>query len=107
MENLIDIIPDQGVKYIQLAKKAVTQNDVSVPNIHVPEVWSQYSAKGSGVLIGIIDTGIDWQHEDFRNDDGTTRIKAILDFSNPGDTDGDNLLDGTGPFGGTLFTESH
>ena len=105
MENLIEIIPDQGIQYIQLAKKAVAQNDVSVPNIHVPEVWSQYSAKGSGVLIGIIDTGIDWQHEDFRNDDGTTRIKAILDFSNPGDTDGDNLLDGTGPFGGTLFTE--
>ncbi|NOZ63100.1 MAG: S8 family serine peptidase [Calditrichaeota bacterium] len=106
IENLTEIIPHAGIQYIQLAKVAQAKNDVSVPGIHAPEVWSQYSAKGNGVLIGIVDTGIDWQHEDFRNGDGTTRIKAILDFSNPGDKNGDNLLDGTGPFGGTLFTES-
>ncbi len=106
IENLPEIIPNAGIRYIQLAKIAQAKNDVSIPEIHAPEVWSQYLAKGNGVLIGIIDTGIDWQHEDFRNGDGTTRIKAILDFSNPGDTNGDNLLDGTGPYGGTLFTES-
>lgn len=32
-------------------------------------------------IIGIIDTGIDWCHQDFRNPDGTTRILFLLDKS--------------------------
>jgi subtilisin family serine protease len=35
--------------------------------------------RGSGVIIGIIDTGIDYTHEAFRNTDGTTRIISIWD----------------------------
>ena len=37
------------------------------------------SLKGQGVLVGIIDTGIDYQNPVFRNLDGTTRIAAIWD----------------------------
>jgi subtilisin family serine protease len=31
------------------------------------------------VLVGVIDTGIDWRHADFRNADGTTRVAAFWD----------------------------
>lgn len=34
---------------------------------------------GSGVLIGFLDTGIDYQHEVFRNADGSSRIYSIWD----------------------------
>lgn len=34
---------------------------------------------GSGVLVGIIDTGIEYTHQAFRNPDGTTRIISIWD----------------------------
>lgn len=34
---------------------------------------------GRGVLTGIIDSGIDYTHPDFRNEDGSTRIHAIYD----------------------------
>ncbi len=34
---------------------------------------------GDGVLVGIPDSGIDYRHPDFRNDDGTTRIAALWD----------------------------
>ena len=37
------------------------------------------SGGGSGVLIGFIDTGIDYQNPLFRNRDGTTRIVGIWD----------------------------
>ena len=34
---------------------------------------------GEGTLIGIIDSGIDYSHPDFRNEDGTTRILFLWD----------------------------
>ena len=36
---------------------------------------------GAGVLVAIMDRGIDWESNDFRNDDGTTRIAWIFDLS--------------------------
>ncbi|MDF2587393.1 MAG: hypothetical protein K0S41_1234 [Anaerocolumna sp.] len=35
--------------------------------------------RGNGVLVGIIDTGIDYTHKAFKNADGTTRILSIWD----------------------------
>lgn len=37
------------------------------------------SLRGSGILIGIVDTGIDYTHPVFRKADGTTRILSIWD----------------------------
>lgn len=34
---------------------------------------------GAGVLIGLVDSGVDIYHRDFRNADGTTRIEALWD----------------------------
>ncbi len=34
---------------------------------------------GTGVIVGIIDTGIDYQHPAFRHNDGSTRIVSIWD----------------------------
>ncbi len=38
---------------------------------------------GSGVVVAVIDTGIDVLHPDFRNADGTTRIKWLLQTGIP------------------------
>ena len=34
---------------------------------------------GAGAIVAVLDDGIDWQHQDFRNPDGTTRIKFLWD----------------------------
>lgn len=34
---------------------------------------------GAGILVAVIDSGVDYFHPDFRNDDGTTRILAMWD----------------------------
>lgn len=39
----------------------------------------ELSLFGMGVLIGIIDTGVDYRHPVFKNQDGTTRILSIWD----------------------------
>jgi subtilisin family serine protease len=38
-----------------------------------------FNLYGNGVLIGIVDTGIEYQHEAFLNQDGTSRIVSIWD----------------------------
>lgn len=38
---------------------------------------------GRGVLVAVIDSGIDYAHPDFRNPDGTTRILALWDQTIP------------------------
>ena len=38
-----------------------------------------FSLSGAGTLIGIIDSGIDCENPDFRNEDGTTRILSLWD----------------------------
>lgn len=43
-----------------------------------------YSLTGRGVVIAVIDSGIDYAHPDFRNEDGSSRILQIWDQSVPG-----------------------
>ena len=43
---------------------------------------------GKGVTLVILDRGIDWTHPDFRNADGSTRIKALLDMTGQGSCPG-------------------
>lgn len=38
---------------------------------------------GKGVVVGLVDTGVDPFHPDFQNPDGTTRIKWLIDFTRP------------------------
>lgn len=39
---------------------------------------------GQGVLVAVIDSGIDYSHPDFRNEDGTSRISVLWDQTKPG-----------------------
>ena len=63
---------------------------------------STFGVSGQGVIVAILDRGIDWKNNDFRNADGTTRIKYIFDLS---DNTGANAPGNT--YGrGTIYTEA-
>lgn len=63
---------------------------------------STFGVTGQGVIVAIIDRGIDWRNNDFRNEDGTTRIKFIFDLT---DNTGANAPGNT--YGvGTIYTEA-
>lgn len=38
---------------------------------------------GAGVLLAVIDSGVDWTHPDFRNDDGSSRIERFVHAFRP------------------------
>ncbi len=92
------------VIFVEAAHLLWPVNDVATVETGARAAQRDSNLTGKGVLIGLVDTGIDWTHADFRNPDGSTRILYLLDFSDPGDVDGDGDLDGAGPYGGTLYT---
>jgi subtilisin family serine protease len=52
----------------------------SRPDIRADVVQNGHPAfKGNGVVIGVIDTGIDWRHGAFRKPDGSSRVIAVWD----------------------------
>ncbi len=44
-----------------------------------PLQTAQYNLFGKGVIVAVIDSGIDYSHPDFRNEDGTTRLLGLWD----------------------------
>ena len=73
-----------GVRNINLPKKVELLNDKARSVVHVEEVTDPTTAvaaglpqgyDGTGVLIGIIDVGIDFKHLAFTDEEGKTRFK--------------------------------
>ena len=69
---------------------------------------------GKGVIVGVIDTGIDFRHPDFINPDGTSRILAIWDLYDESfrtsagkiGTAPPSLTAGGDPLFGTVYTNA-
>lgn len=62
---------------------------------------------GKGVIVGIIDMGIDYNHAAFRNDDGSTRLKMAIKYT--GFVESSTYTDATeiAELTTDLYTESH
>ena len=66
----------------------------------VDDAVARFGVTGQGVIVAILDRGIDWGNKDFRNTNGSTRIAAIFDLT---DDSGSNSP--ANPYGvGTLYT---
>ncbi|MGF1474339.1 MAG: S8 family serine peptidase [Geminicoccaceae bacterium] len=49
-------------------------DDARGPITGLDEALQVHQLTGRGVVVGVIDSGVDYTHDDFRNDDGTTRL---------------------------------
>ena len=67
--------------------------------ISVVQTYPTLNLQGNGIMVGFLDTGIDYRNDLFKNIDGTTRIAGIWDQT---------IQDGTPPEGldyGSEYTE--
>ncbi|MEP7027441.1 MAG: S8 family serine peptidase [Candidatus Eisenbacteria bacterium] len=77
-----------GVEGIRLALPYTLHHDLSIPDARANNKRTQSPPlagfNGNNVVIGLIDSGIDYQHDDFKNPDGTTRLLSIWDQTTGG-----------------------
>ena len=86
VEKVQQLFDYREIEYIELPKTLKYFLTESLTRVCIPQVQSAsgLGLSGSGVIVGIIDSGIDYTHWDFRNDDGTSRILYIWDQTIPG-----------------------
>lgn len=61
----------------------VCADDVTRVETRADLAAQRYGVTGAGVVVAILDRGIDWRHPDFIKPDGNTRIKFLLDMTGP------------------------
>lgn len=81
IEKLVNLAKQPNIQYIELPKNLFLSDLGSNRATCVERVNSELGLRGEGILIGFIDTGIDYTHPAFRKEDGTTRVQYIYDLS--------------------------
>lgn len=74
-----------GVVYVEASKPSKASLSASVPatgaarlRSGAPMAWT--GATGAGVIVGVVDDGLDFRHPDFLSADGTTRLLSLWDM---------------------------
>ncbi len=83
IELLEQMAKSGEIEYAEADKQLAPMLDKSLPAIGATAVKAGQvdgvAYDGTGVIIGIIDTGIDWRHSVFNDADGNSRIISIWD----------------------------
>lgn len=98
-EARIDRFTDQPeIAYVEKPKRLVfSVNQGRAASCINPLQTSRFDLFGQGVIVAVLDSGVDYAHPDFRKEDGSTRILELWDQG----------ITGTPPEGyrvGTVFT---
>ncbi|MEV5239756.1 S8 family peptidase [Streptomyces cinnamoneus] len=70
----------EAVDYVEASRPTRPELDASLPETKVDAVHAGPPPfRGAGVIVGVIDSGVDWRHACFRDPTGKTRILRIWD----------------------------
>ena len=79
-EHINEFADCAEVVYIEKPHRLFFSDRQALERSCVYYAWSApYSLSGEGVLVAVIDSGIDWKNTAFRNPDGSTRIFKLWD----------------------------
>ncbi|MGN0353820.1 MAG: S8 family serine peptidase [Muricoprocola sp.] len=112
-QDLIDILSDYPeIEYIEKPKRlffSVAQGKrascIDQVQLELPGGQGLFLT-GKGILVAVIDSGVDYTHPEFRNADGTTRIRAIWDQTLSQEaSDSEKQMEGSVPLGKEFLQE--
>ncbi len=97
------VLARQEIEYVEIPKKLFFADFQARNASCILQVTEQYpNLTGAGVVVAVIDSGIDYTLPHFRNSDGTTRILALWD---QGQSLSDSYPPPEGFRSGRLYTE--
>lgn len=103
---LLPIASSASVRRLQGSSAIRRFNETAARSVDALRVWTappsgQQAYTGKGVIVGIIDSGIDWTHPDFRDPDDSTKTRILRIWDQA-----DSLGDGAGTYDyGTEWTK--
>ncbi len=90
LEGLRRVVAEDGVLAARLSRPVRPALDRSAAFLGLARVrradpgTGEFSGlTGRGVVVGVVDSGLDWDHPDFRNPDGSTRVVWFWDQTIP------------------------
>ena len=81
--RLAELARHPAVWTVEPCAQLRTHLDRSMPDTGALAVHRQLGLDGAGVVLGIIDTGLDFRHRDFQTVNGATRLASLLDYAHP------------------------
>jgi subtilisin family serine protease len=84
VEYVTDLVEVPGVISVEIEDQGRPDIHSSVPATHADTVRTgTLGLTGAGVIVGVVDSGIDIFHQAFRKADGKTRLLSLLDLTAP------------------------
>ena len=82
VNRLEDLLQEDWIELVEASKQLFPDLDRSGMDVGVRTLQTVAPAvRGRNVLVGVIDSGIDFRHDDFRLTDGSSRIRFLWDQS--------------------------
>ncbi|MEU1515078.1 S8 family peptidase [Streptomyces sp. NPDC005811] len=80
IDRLTELDELEAVGYVEASRPTHPELDAAVPETKADKVHTgPPGLRGAGVIVGVVDSGIDWRHGCFRDPTGKTRILRIWD----------------------------
>ncbi len=80
IDKIADLAATDGVELVESAREMYGELDLAIVDSRVNLVHQgPPGRRGAGVIVGVVDSGIDFTHPSFRREDGASRILFIWD----------------------------
>lgn len=80
LDQIAELVADPAVEYVEAGRAMAPELDNARQEVRLPGLLAaRPAATGAGVIVGIIDFGLDFTLADFRKPDGSTRVLRLWD----------------------------